>query len=296
MHLVRLGEILENAVRLAGRDVTLNSIPSDWKVMAAAGLNAGIRELVAEKFPMMQRIEYRRYRPDYSPDLAWVRGQECWAGGSYWRLEADVETGGPGADGSWRRLDPKEVLAFINWHQPWEQTVIDRSGIDANRFAYASDPRFNPHATPLKVVEISDLGIELQAPAPSGVFVRFIPEYPRVTFDEWTTGTEYDAGDVVYLTATKDVYLCVENVRSDTEAETNPTAQPPNAPSTEHWIPIRIPDEFFYYLMKKVAADLLQESQGKYQTQAAAESEFEKICERYHEGSGETSVRRGRFR
>ena len=59
--------------------------------------------------------------------------------------------------------------------------------------------------------------------------------------------------------------------------------------------PLRISDTFESFLTRLVAVDFLTEDQGKYQTRAAADKEFDDLCERYHEGNGECRVRTGRF-
>lgn len=297
MHMSRFGEILENAVRLTGMDASLCTIPDDFKVLAAMTVNAAIRDLAAEKFPILARVEFRRYRPGWLGNVGWQRGEQCFHAGHYWELQDDLSTGEPGIAPCWRKLRMEELVAFVNWDQPWEPTVMDSGSVDVTRFAYAEDPRFNPHAAPLKVVGMSSLGVEIQAPAPAGVFCRFVPEYPKIDFVEWVLGSSHDAGDVVYLTSTKDVYLCVRDVRpTNGENDTDPTRISPGAADNDYWTPVRIRDEFACYLTRRVAADLQTEAQGKFQTRAEADREFERLCERYHEGVGETQVRRGRFR
>ena len=296
MHMTKLGEIMENAVRLTGMDVSVGMIPPDWKVLAAMTMNAAIRDLAAEKFPMMTRVEFRRYRPEWTGNLGWNRGEQCWYDGEYWELIADVSSGEPGQNPCWKKLDMGEVVAFINWDQPWEPIAMDLGSVDVTRFAYSEDPRYNPRATPLKTVGMSSIGVEIQAPAPKGVFCRFVPEYPKIGFNEWVPGSSHDAGDVVYMSTTKDVYICVENVAAPAEGETDPRTISPDTQGNEYWTPVRIRDEFSCYLVRRVAADLQTESQGKFQTKAEADHEFDRLCERYHEGIGETTVRRGRFR
>lgn len=75
MKTVKLGTILENAARLAGRQVSLMGVPDNWKALAALSLGEGFRRIAAEKFPMMQRVEYRRYRPEWLSNVGWTRGQ-----------------------------------------------------------------------------------------------------------------------------------------------------------------------------------------------------------------------------
>ena len=282
-----LGTILENAARLAGRQIGLVGVPDNWKALAALAVNDGLRRISAEKFPMMRRVEFRRYRPTWVSNTGWTIAQECWYDGGYWRLETDTPVGAPDSAGSgWRRLEMSEVAAFIEWEQPWEPTAIDRGSVDVNRFAYVADPRQNPTATPVKAVGMSDLGVLLQSPAPEGVYAVFAPRFPNVTFVEWDDDLAYLAGAVVYLSSTKDCYMAVADVAAG--AASSPS-------SNVSWVPLRVPDAFEPYLTRLAAADLLTEDQGKFQTRAAADREFEDLCERYHEGNGESRVRTGRF-
>ena len=286
MKTVKLGTILENAARLAGRQVSLMGVPDNWKALAALSLGEGLRRIAAEKFPMMQRVEYRRYRPEWLSNVGWTRGQECWYGEDYWRLEAEHATGAPGACPEWVRVKMSELVAFIEWEQPWEPTAIDKAAVDVNRFAYLADPKQNPMATPVKVVGMNELGVTLQAPAHKGVYVKLTPKYPNVSFIEWAATNAYEAGDAVYLTSTKECYQAVEDVDA---GGTSP------AEDVENWQALRISDTFESYLTRLVAVDFLTEDQGKYQTRAAADKEFDDLCARYHEGNGECRVRTGRF-
>lgn len=293
----RFGEILENAVRLCGRDVSLNEIPADWKVLAGMSINAAIRRLAAEKFWMLTRVESRVYRPPYESDAGWRRGMQCWHGGEYWELTEDASSGEPGVAACWRKLTMAELPAFIAWEQPWENTVIDRGGVDVNRFAYEKDPKYYPNATPLSCVGMSEFGVEIKAPAPKEVFVRFVPVFPSVKFDEWIIGSVHEPGDVVYRSSTKDVYIAQQAIAHPTEQEdTDPTNIPPETPGNTYWQAVRISDDFAMFLTRAVQTDLMTEAQGKEQSRAQAEGEFDLLCERFHEGVGETTVRRGRFR
>ena len=286
MRATPFGVILENAARLAGRQVGLVGVPDNWKALAALAINDGIRRITAEKFPMMRRVEFRRYRPTWRSNTGWTIGQECWHDGHYYQLYSDSPAGAPdGLDSGWRKLNMSEVSAFIEFEQPWEPTAIDSGAVDTNRFAYVADPRQNPNATPVKVVGLGALGILLQAPAPEGVYIMFTPRLPNVSFMEWDDDCAYQAGAVVYLSATRDCYYAVADVAAGGGS--------PN--SNDKWAPLRVPDVFEPYLTRLAAADLLTEDQGKYQTRAAADKEFDDLCERYHEGSGESRVRTGRF-
>lgn len=289
MNEAKLGRILENAARLAGRQVATLGVPDNWKALAELTLASGLRTLAAEKFPMMQRLEFRRYRPTWEAGSAFGINQECWYDERYWRRTAVTGSDAPGVGTDWKELKDEEVWAFINWEQPWENTIIDRAGVDMNAFAYEADPKYNPHATPLKVVGMFEFGIELQAPAPKGVWIRFVPVYPKLCFTEWVTGTAYEAGDTVYRTETKDVYECLEDIPEDKRDIA------PENDIQGFWTPIRISSDFEDYLTRLIAADLLTEDQGKYQTKAAADRELEILKERFHDGNGDFRVRTGRF-
>jgi len=290
MKQIKLGNILENAARLAGRQVDQLGVPENWKALAALAIGEGIRRLAAEKFPMMQRVEFRRYRPTWTRNVGWLQGHECWYGDGYWHLEAIESSGAPGSAGSgWTRLDETQVVAFVDFAQPWENTVIDRGSVDVNRFAYVSDPKTNPNAAPAKAVGMTDFGVMLQAPAPKGVFVKFVPKYPNVSFVSWAATASYESGDVVYLSATRDCYQCLADVAA------NASNDSPDV-DTANWQAVRVSDVFENFLTRTASVDMLTEDQGKYQAKAAADREFDELCARYHEGAGENRVRTGRFR
>ena len=295
MHDAKLGTILENACRLAGRDADTVGIPAGWKVLAGMAIEAGLNALAAEKFPQMQRVEFRRYRPNWNDKITYVVGQEVWHNGKYWQLvdgPSILGAGAPGEDGSgWKGLQPGEVARFIAFDQPWEQVVMQSFGVDTTRFAYVADPRYNPNAAPIGGCRLCELGVLLPGDAPDGVFVKFIPEYPHVDFTDWTSGTFYRAGDTVYCAPAHEVFQAVVDVPNAEIAQVAPESD-----ESGLWRPIRVRGEFAAYLTRLVAADLLTEDQGKYQTRAAADAELERLIERYHEGNGETRVRTGRFR
>ena len=279
---IKLGIIIEDAARLAGRDSTFNPIPLGWKVLAAMTLNAGIRDLAAEKFPMMQRVEFRRYRPNWTRGIKYLEGHEVWFKEDYYRaLKETIESPDEGSD--WLKLKDGDVNSFIEYQQPWENTIIDPGGLDYTAFAYIADPRYNPSATPIGGCSMSSLGVLIPAPAPKGVWVKFVPEFPAVSFSDWAEGTEYAPGDVVYLESEKEVYQALAA-----------TSDKPSAESAE-WQAVRINREFQTYLTRLVAADFLTEDQGKYQTRAAAASELETLHERYIHGVGSRRAKVGRF-
>ena len=286
---VKAGTVLENAVRMAGFDPSLMEVPVNWRMLAAMAVNAGLAKIVAERFPQMRRVEYRRYRPTWSSQVQWSEMQECYWDGAYWRKEAEgVESAAtpPGTEGSgWKRLKREEVAAFIEWDQPWEATGIEPGGVDVQEFAYASDPKYSPDATPIKGCRTTELGVTIPAPAPVGVFVRFIPQPSEITYTEWSAEDDYAAGDLVYVTAQKECWIA-------TGAATR-GVQP--AADGAHWMPVRINTTWVKYFTLLAAAEIQTAEQGRYQTQAAAESEMQSLRERFIDFGGENDAEMGGY-
>lgn len=281
---IQMGNILEAACAMAGYELVTGTVPLRWRIMAGTAVNEGLRRIHAEKFPALRRVEFRRYRP-IEADLEaaaerYATGQECWCDGKYWRRTA---TG-------WEELKMEQVSAFVAFDQRWEATEIDPGGVVVDDFAFEADPKYHPDAAPVKGCGWFADGVLLPAPAPEGVYVKFIPEYPQVSFADWTSGTLYGAGDTVYRPGTHDVWQCVDGIPNAEVAEVAPEDD-----ESGLWRPLRVRGEFAAYLTRLIAVDLLTEDQGKYQTKAAADAELERLIERYHEGNGETRVRTGRF-
>lgn len=284
---VKAGTILENAARVAGRDINLIGMPPNWPPLAAMAINAGMIRLASEKFPMMTRVELRRYRPEWVDGQSYGRSNEVFWKGDYWRMVDTSAAGEPGVANGWKKLEDNEINPFVAWDQPWENTVMDRAGVDVGRFAYVADPKYNPNATPINIIGMNSFGVQLEAPAPKEVWCKFVPEYPTIRFDPWTSGMSYSAGTVCYVSDEKECYVALKDIKGD-DAEKNPE-------EGKLWTAVRIPGEFESYLVRLAAAELLTQDQGKQQSLGYAEQEFARICEFYHEGNGETRVRRGRF-
>jgi len=292
MRQINVGAMLDSACRLAGRNVELAGIPESWRMTAAFAMNAGLRRIYAEKFPQLKRIEYRHYRPPWSPGAGWQIGQECWFVDSYWRLESGDGTLSPDTEGNgWRRLGMEEVVAVVAFDQPWEATQMDPAGVDKDAFAYRADPKYNPLAKPIEGCGWWEDGITLPTPAPKGVYVKFAPLPPRVSMESWSDVAGYTAGAVVYDAAARGCWRAKCDIAAGTSENPNPA--PSNAPL--YWAAVTVAEAWEEYLVQLVAAALLTEDQGKYQTQAAADRAFDDLVERFGQGAGERRVRTGRF-
>ena len=277
---IQMGNILEGACAMAGYDLTLQTAPARWRQMAAMAVNEGLRRIHAEKFQALRRVEFRRYRPIEEDleeaALRYATGQECWCEGKYRRRTA---TG-------WEDLKMEQVSAFIAFDQPWEAVEIDPGGVVVEEFAFVADPKYHPDATPVKGCGWFADGVLLPAPAPEGVYVRFTPKAPRISFVEWAQDRAYARGAGCYVSEDRECYVA----RTDVE-------QGGDAPGeNEAWRRVRVRDEFENYLTELAAASLQTEDQGRYQTKAAAENEFAELQARFAEGTGDSRMRAGRFR
>lgn len=286
--IVKAGELLENAVRMAGFDPSLMDVPVNWRMVAQMAVNDGLSRMAAEKFPQTRKIEFRRYRPAWRVGAEWRDGHECWHDGAYHRLESAAAGAGetpPGRDGGpWRRLRMDEVAAFIEFNQPWEASEIEPGGIDVQEFAYAADPKYCPDATPIRGCRMTEFGVMLPSPAPEGVYVKFAARPKEVTYSEWRSGVMYVAGDLAYVTADKECYECVED-----------SGGKPPGEDAQRWRPVRIAAEWQKYLTLLAAAEIQTADQGRHQTAAAAEKEFERLSERYLIGCGENDTNMGGY-
>ena len=286
---IQMGNILEAACAMAGYELVTGTVPLRWRIMAGTAVNEGLRRIHAEKFTSLRRVEFRRYRPTET-DLEeaatrYAEGQECWHGGHYWRRTARPVSG-DGTAGLWDELKMEQVSAFIAFDQPWEAVEIDPAGVVLDDFAYEADPKYHPDAAPVKGCGWFADGVLLPAPAPEGVYVRFTPKAPRISFVEWAADRDWARGAGCYVSEDRDCYIAAADIESGEEA---PSA---NA----KWRRIRVRDEFETYLTELAAASLQSEDQGRYQTKAAAENEFAELQARFAEGTGDSHMRAGRFR
>ena len=181
------------------------------------------------------------------------------------------------------RMD--EVSAFIEYDQPWEGTAIEPGGVDVQEFAYVVDPKYAPDATPIKGCRASELGIVIPSPAPEGVFVRFIPQPMEISFTEWEELEGYKRGDVAYLTSRKECYIA----SGEPTEGINPSADP------ENWTRVEINSTWMKYLTLAAAASIMTAEQGRYQTEAAANAEFDALCERFLAYGGENDANIGGY-
>ena len=95
----------------------------------------------------------------------------------------------------------------------------------------------------------------------------------------------------MYDTAARGCYRAKCDIEAGTTVAPNPA--PSSAPP--YWAAVTVAEAFEEYLVQIVAAAIMTEDQGKYQTQAAADRALDDLVERFGQGAGERRVRTGRF-
>lgn len=293
---VPASRVADRALRLIGMEPTECTLMPSMRERFEDAVNDAIGAIWADqKWLPLMRIEFRRYRPLWHPEELYIEGQEVWHEGAYWRILATRVNPSPEpVEGStvWRKLLSEEVVKMIEFAQPWEETVIDDAGVDCGAFAWQVNPRLNPHAPPIDGVTFWMDSVLLPSGAPDGVWCRFLPLRPRVSFVEFKEGKAYAKGEVCYRTLTGHCYEALHH------GITTPPAEDPDY-NLGLWREVLIPEFLVPYIAFKVAAAYMSEEQGKYQTQAMAERELEAIRLRYFEKSSTAqgmriNIRRGR--
>lgn len=232
-------------------------------------------------WPMLRRAELRTYRPPFTHELLFAKGQECWHKDAYWRADTDNPASEPSDDNTeWRKLEPDEVVRFIALDQPWENTEIALGGVNLRGFAYERDPKLFPHQPP--IVGCSFAGdypgsgttrINLPSSAPDKVWVAFIPDAPRISLIPWSTETGYVYGDDVKHKG--ESWTCIASESSGDE---------PGASTA--WRKVRIPEFLVPSAVAYFQSSMASEDQGRAHHAAVAQRLLEELHETYFGGQG----------
>lgn len=285
---VSLGQIVDRI--FAGRgfvygDVTLTN---QERELLGWGINRALRVAwESARYSQLLKLEERTYRPPFSLAVNYSAGLQVWdeATEMYWTSLQDGNVGNqPPADGVaddwWEPADG--MVRYVQFDQPWEANEIDEDGVDLNDFAYYESPIGKPNGRRIAGctrVEDSIVMPALDAGVPNKVWVKFRPVAPRVSLIAWAVGTAYSAGDLVYHAGSRESYVAV---RATTGEEPDTTVEGGNP-----WSPVGVPAMFEDYVVLRVLADVRSEEQGKYQTQASADEELERVVHKKGPAAGE---------
>ena len=230
--------------------------------------------------------EYDRKRNEAIRRAEEVRAQLCRRSPAF--AEADrglagigsllLEAGRPGPDKEARWAEARRKVEELRQKRA---AALEAMGLPED----AADPKYCPDAAPIKGCRMSEMGVSIPAPAPVGVFVRFIPQPCEITFTEWSAEDEYAAGDLAYMTDRKECYMATGAATRGV----NPAADGAN------WIPVRLSSTWIKYFTLLAASEIQTAEQGRYQTQAAAENEMQSLRERFLDFGGENDAEMGGY-
>lgn len=271
----RAGQLADSVIRAIGFSPEAFTLTEQDRSVLTDAANEALRTAWArQKWPLLMRVEPRRYRPTWAVGTAYAAGQEVWHGTAYWIcLKADTGTE-PGTDAAvWGA--PATFIPFIQLEQPWETWPIDDNGFDLAAFAWEEDPRLNPGLQPIAGCTVWMDSIVLPQDAPDLVYIRFMPRCPQLDFTEWSATTPYDAGDVRYHTASG---RCWGAVRDNTGV----------VPGTSDadWTEIGVPRFMSKYIRQVILAQWRTEDAGRYQSEGAAARALEEMERECFERSG----------
>lgn len=222
--------------------------------------------------PQLMLWEKRVYRRPWGPEVAWLRGHECYFGGKYFEALVDGPTEVPGESEQWRQVPDGELVKFVALDQPWEAHEMALNGIDLGHFAFDGDPRLGKAKAIAGCKWSGDYPgggttrVLLPENAPNEVVVCFLPKAPRVEGTLYDGSATYGYGDVVYDEASGECYRCVAK-RAGTPL------------SGRDWEMVRIPRFLVAAIKVYVKGEFMEEEQGRSHMRKRFEEEVERLRE-----------------
>lgn len=256
----KAGTVVDGVIRAIGFSPAAFTLTEQDRTVFTDAANEALRIAWARQlWPLLMRVEPRRYRPTWSAATPYVAGNEVWHGTAYWIcLKPDTGTE-PGGDATVWGI-PTTFMPFIQLEQPWETWAIDDHGFDLAAFAWEDDPRLNPGVPPISGCDVWMDSIVLPQSAPDQVWIRFMPRCPVLDFTEWSVSEVYAAADVRYHTATG---KCWAAVRANTGVTPGSSA--------DDWSEVGVPRFMVPYIRHYILAAWRTEDAGRYQSEGAAE-------------------------
>jgi hypothetical protein len=283
MRTIKAKQLFEAIVRMEGRDPSSAELSATQKAVRAELANDRIKEgWEYALWPETLIVESRYYRETWGATRNYVTDDEVYLNDTYYISLADDNVGhSPDEPDSLWWAETTTFLRSVELAQ-WGATVI--SGIDTDNGVFAVDPRLYRDAKALRPVRIVGDAIFIESPDKITLpWIRFRPAAPEISWTEWNSGTAYAIGDLCYLAATGEAYKALEP-----STNVSPYEHP------VQWEAVGVPAFLSTYVKHAVAADLLQEDQGKYKEQARAEAELERLHDVLIEQQG--AAPRARFR
>ena len=240
-------------------------------------------------WPEFTEIARRTYRPAWSGAESYTIGQEVWrldsdgTNGHYYRavinsLNVDPQDGAVPA--TWL-ADPPDMRLYIQFEQPWESVPID--GVELDRFATWDDPTYVRDPAFVQGLWLVQRTVVFPAPSsgldqgqvlPSGTargmparpWIRFRPQWPKVSATLWNVAEEVPTGTLRYRVETGECYIALRPSTGAIPEE-----------SGEDWATRGLPDFFSRYIELMAIASRQSEDEGKWKTLADAENELNSL-------------------
>lgn len=267
MDTVKAGDLIDAVIRWRGWEPSAYTLSMNQRQTLSFAIDDAVRRAWGyQMWPQLMRVERRQFRPGWRSDYVYSVDAEVFHGDGYWRATHENSNSEPGAGSEfWESCRP---IPFIEFNQPWEWHGFNEEGVDLNFFAFADDPRQRPNLPAIKGCSFWMDSVVLPDDAPGLVYIRFKPNPPVISYDEWSSSNMYDVGDVVYQTASGRCYLCIKAVVN------------PGVPlsQTDTWKEQRVPRMFMQYVVRWACAQWLTRDEGRYEEEAAAQQILEDVA------------------
>jgi len=271
-----LGKVVARTIRKRGWDPAVwSGTGADYYLFEDA-LNDAIRRAYSyQKWPELMRVEERQFMPSWAVGTPYVAGNYVYHTEAYWKCLASDTGTEPGTDDTVWSADVSDMPRIIQLAQPWEIYIIGEDGFDLSDFAFTTDPRLRPGLRALQGCGMWMGSITLPAGCGNTVWIKFIPEVPKFSFEEWADDTAYVAGDICYVLLTGKCWQALE-------ASTNVI------PGTDDskWIEVGVPEFLAEYLSEYLLGEWITEQEGKYEKLGRAGQILEELAVRKFERRG----------
>ena len=274
--------------------------PTEW-IRNATLINKAGNEIWTKAFwPELMNVEQRTYRVPWDAATNWNVGDEVWREdtATNWRhycraVQANNNVDPETDDGTNWLIDPPDFIPYIDFTQPWEDTIIE--GVELKKFASYLDTRYVAEPAYLQELEFIRKRVVFPrserwfdhdtyvAEAASGTtvfpafingnpmkpWVRFRPPCPKIGAVVYDPARSYAVGEHAYVPTDGigTCYVCIQAC----------TGVTPNT-SIVNWQPVGVPEVFSWYIIFWTAAQRMSEEQGKDKIQALAEAEMKRLC------------------
>jgi hypothetical protein len=271
---IKAGKLLEAVLRGRGFDTTAYTMSVKEKAQYEDLLNQFLRQgWEAEFWPQLMLVERRQFRPDWSAATTYSIDNEVYHAttDAYYRALAENTGVTPGSNAAvWGPAT--DMICFIEFAQPFgDGSDIDETGVDFAACAYEDDPLTVMDAAPIPGCKPWQRSIVIPPSlAPNRPYIRFRAICPSFSFTEWVIGTDYATGDTVFLTSSNESYTALQPSTGQ-----NPSTE------ADYWAPAGVPAFLQDYIKLSMIAELAADDEGKFKTQAKAETELDRLRTRH---------------